>query len=107
MRSRVAGSKPIRALQKESPLYDEVDIRDFYPKYRISTRVVGLPGPMVARDDINKNVVYQMLRNCLRQYERAANDERRITSDSAATGLRGLSIPLYARSAKFFKEQGS
>ena len=52
----------IKALQKDSPLYTEVDIRDFYPKYRISTKAVGLAGPLVTRDDLNDKVVYDMLK---------------------------------------------
>ena len=52
----------IKALQKESPLYTEVDIRDFYPKYHTSTKAVGLSGPLVTRDDMSDGVVYQMLK---------------------------------------------
>jgi TRAP transporter TAXI family solute receptor len=52
----------IQALQQRSPLYLEVDIKNYYPDYPQSARAVGLPGPLVTRDDMNPHVVYQMLK---------------------------------------------
>jgi uncharacterized protein len=96
----------IKALQKESPLYNEVDIRDFYPKYRVSTKAVGLPGPMVTRDDMNEKVVYQLLKIVYSNMGELQKMNEGFTGDSAETGLRGLTIPLHPGSARFFKEQG-
>lgn len=96
----------IKALQKESPLYSEVDIRDFYPKYRISTKAVGLPGPLVTRDDMNEKVVYQMLKIVYSNMDELQKMNEGFTGDSAGTGLRGLTIPLHPGAESFFKEQG-
>ena len=52
----------VQALQKRSPLYVDVDIKTYYPDYPRSARAIGLPGPLVARDDTNPAVVYQMLK---------------------------------------------
>jgi len=94
----------IAALQKESPLYTEVDIRDFYPKYRISTKAVGLAGPLVTRDDTNAEVVYQMLKIVYARMDELQKMNDGFKGDSAATGLRGLTIPLHPGSERFFKE---
>jgi TRAP transporter TAXI family solute receptor len=94
----------IKALQKESPLYTEVDIRDFYPKYRTSTKAVGLPGPLVTRDDMNENVVYQMLKIVYSRMDELQKMNEGFKGDSAGTGLRGLTIPLHRGSERFFKE---
>jgi uncharacterized protein len=94
----------IKALQKESPLYAEVDIRDFYPKYRTSTKAVGLPGPLVTRDDMNENVVYQMLKIVYSRMDELQKMNEGFKGDSAGTGLRGLTIPLHRGSERFFKE---
>lgn len=96
----------INALQKESPLYTEVDIRDFYPKYRISTKAVGLPGPLVTRDDMNEKVVYEMLKIVYSRMDELQKMNEGFKGDSAGTGLRGLTIPLHSGSEKFFKEHG-
>ena len=96
----------IKALQKDSPLYTEVDIRDFYPKYRISTKAVGLAGPLVTRDDMNEKVVYDMLKIVYSRMDELQKMNEGFKGDSAGTGLRGLSIPLHPGSEKFFKEHG-
>ena len=96
----------IKALQKDSPLYTEVDIRDFYPKYRISTKAVGLAGPLVTRDDMNEKVVYDMLKIVYSRMDELQKMNEGFKGDSAGTGLRGLSIPLHSGSEKFFKEHG-
>jgi TRAP transporter TAXI family solute receptor len=96
----------IAALRKESPLYTEVDIRDFYPKYGISTRAVGLSGPLVTRDDMNAEVVYQMLKIVYSRMDELQKMNEGFKGDSAGTGLRGLAIPLHPGSERFFKEQG-
>jgi TRAP transporter TAXI family solute receptor len=96
----------IAALQKVSPLYTEVDIRDFYPQYRISTRAVGLAGPLVTRDDMNAEVVYQLLKIVYARMDELQKMNEGFKGDSAATGLRGLTIPLHPGSERFFKEHG-
>ncbi len=96
----------IKALQKESPLYNEVDIRDFYPKYRVATKAVGLPGPLVTRDDMNEKVVYQMLKIVYSNMDELQKMNEGFTGDSAGTGLRGLTIPLHPGAERFFTEQG-
>jgi TRAP transporter TAXI family solute receptor len=96
----------IKALQKESPLYSEVDIRDFYPKYHISTKAVGLPGPLVTRDDMKEKVVYQMLKIVYSRMDELQKMNEGFEGDSAETGLRGLTIPLHPGSERFFKEHG-
>ena len=96
----------IKALQKDSPLYTEVDIRDFYPKYRISTKAVGLAGPLVTRDDMNEKVVYDMLKIVYSRMDELQKMNEGFKGDSAGTGLRALSIPLHPGSEKFFKEHG-
>jgi TRAP transporter TAXI family solute receptor len=96
----------IAALQKESPLYTEVDIRDFYPKYRISTKAVGLAGPLVTRDDMNADVVYQMLKIVYAKIDELQKMNEGFKGDSVGTGLRGLTIPLHPGSERFFKEEG-
>lgn len=94
----------IAALQKESPRYTEVDIRDFYPKYRTSTKAVGLAGPLVTRDDMNAEVVYQMLKIVYSRMDELQKMNEGFKGDSAATGLRGLAIPLHPGAEKYFRE---
>ena len=96
----------IKALQKESPLYTEVDIRDFYPKYPTSTKAVGLAGPLVTRDDMSDGVVYQMLKIVYSRMDELQKMNDGFKSDSAGTGLRGRAIPLHPGSERFFKEHG-
>ena len=94
----------IKALQQRSPLYVEVDIKNYYPDYSPSARAVGLPGPLVTRDDVNANVIYQMLKIV---YSRMADLQKMndgFRGESPATGLRGQAVPLHAGSEKFFKE---
>jgi TRAP-type uncharacterized transport system substrate-binding protein len=93
----------IKALQKESPLYSEVDIRDFYPKYPISTKAVGLPGPLVTRDDMKEKVVYQMLKIVYFRMDELQKMNEGFKGDSAGTGLRGLPIPLHPGSERFLR----
>jgi TRAP transporter TAXI family solute receptor len=96
----------IKALQQESSLYEEVDIQDFYPKYATSTRAVGLPGPLVTRDDMNAKVVYQMLKIVYSNMDELQKMNEGFKGESAATGLTGLAIPLHPGAEKFFKEHG-
>jgi TRAP-type uncharacterized transport system substrate-binding protein len=93
-------------LQKDSPLYTEVDIRDFYPKYHTSTKAVGLPGPLVTRDDMSDGLVYQMLKIVYSRMDELQKMNDGFKGDSAETGLRGLAIPLHSGSERFFKEHG-
>ena len=96
----------IKALQKESPLYTEVDIRVFFPKYHTSTKAVGLAGPLVTRDDMSDGVVYQMLKIVYSRMDELQKMNDGFKGDSAGTGLRGLAIPLHSGSERFFKEHG-
>jgi len=96
----------IKALQQKSSLYVEVDIRDFYPKYPTSTKAVGLPGPLVTRDDMNAEMVYQMLKIVYSNMDELQKMSEGFKGDAAATGLRGLTIPLHPGAERFFKERG-
>lgn len=96
----------IKALREKSSLYAEVDIRDFYPKYPASTKAVGLPGPLVTRDDMNADVVYQMLKIVYSHMDELQKMNEGFIGDSAATALRGLAIPLHPGSEKYFKDRG-
>ena len=97
----------IEALQKKSSLYTEVDIRDFYPKYATSTKAVGLAGPVVTRDDMSNEVVYQMLKIVYSRMDELQRMNEGFKGDSAGTGLRGLAIPLHGGAERFYKEHGS
>ncbi len=96
----------IRALQQKSSLYEEVDMREFYPKYPTSTRAVGLSGPLVARDDMNAEVVYEMLNIVYSNMDELQTMNEGFKGDAAATGLRGLTIPLHPGAERFFMERG-
>lgn len=99
-------SARIQALQQRSPLYVEVDIKNFYPAYADSVRGVGLPGPLVSRDDMKPDVVYQILKIV---YSRMADLQKMndgFRGESPATGLRGQAIPLHPGAEKFFQELG-
>jgi TRAP transporter TAXI family solute receptor len=96
----------IQALQKRSPLYQEVDVKTYYPAYAKSARAIGLPGPMVARDDANPDVVYQMLKIVYARMGELQKMNDGFRGESPATGLRGLAIPLHPAAEKFFAEAG-
>lgn len=96
----------VQALQKRSPLYVEVDIKTYYPDYPRSARAIGLPGPLVARDDINLGVVYQMLKIVYSRMTELQKMNDGFRGESPATGLRGLAIPLHPGAEKFFSELG-
>jgi TRAP transporter TAXI family solute receptor len=94
----------IQALQKRSPLYLDVDIKTYYPDYPRSARAVGLPGPLVARDDVNPNVVYQILKIVYARMSELQKMNDGFRGESPATGLRGQGIPLHPGAEKFFAE---
>jgi uncharacterized protein len=96
----------IQALQQRSSLYLDVDIKAYYPDYPHSARVVGLPGPLVARDDVNPSVVYQMLKIVYSRMAELQKMNDGFRGESPATGLRGLAIPLHTGAEKFFTEFG-
>ena len=96
----------IQALQKRSPLYLDVDIKTYYPDYPHSARAVGLPGPLVARDDVNPSVVYQMLKIVYSHMGELQKMNDGFNGESPLTGLRGLAIPLHPGAEKFFAESG-
>jgi len=96
----------IQALQKRSSLYQEVDIKTYYPAYGKSARAVGLPGPMVARDDMSAAVVYQVLKIVYAHMGELQKMNDGFRGESPATGLRGLGIPLHPGAEKFFTEAG-
>jgi len=99
-------AEKFKGLQQKSSLYEEVDIQDFYPKYATSTRAVGLPGPLVTRDDMNAKVVYQMLKIVYSNMDELKKMNEGFKGESAATGLRGMAIPLHPGAERFFKESG-
>jgi TRAP transporter TAXI family solute receptor len=96
----------IQALQKRSPLFLDVDIKTYYPAYGRSARAVGLPGPLVTRDDMNPDVVYQILKIVYSRMAELQKMNDGFRGESPATGLRGLGIPLHAGAEKFFAEVG-
>ncbi len=100
-------SARIQALQKRSPLYLDVDIKTYYPDYQQSARAVGLPGPLVARDDVNPSVVYQILKIVYSRMGELQKMNDGFRGESPATGLRGLTIPLHTGAEKFFAEFGA
>lgn len=100
-------SARIQALQKRSPLYLDVDIKTYYPDYHQSARAVGLPGPLVARDDVNPSVVYQILKIVYSRMGELQKMNDGFRGESPATGLRGLAIPLHMGAEKFFAEFGA
>ena len=55
---------------------------------------------------MNEQVVYQLLNIVYSNMSELQKMNEGFTGDSAATGLRGLAIPLHPGSARFFKEQG-
>jgi TRAP-type uncharacterized transport system substrate-binding protein len=97
----------IQALQQRSPLYLEVDIKNYYPDYPQSARAVGLPGPLVTRDDMNPHVVYQMLKIVYSRMGELQKMNDGFNGESPATGLRGQAIPVHAGAEKFFQEFGA
>ena len=97
----------IQALQKRSPLYLDVDIKTYYPDYPRSARAVGLPGPLVTRDDVNPSVVYQMLKIVYSRMGELQKMNDGFRGESPATGLRGRAIPLHPGAEKFFAEFGT
>ena len=100
-------SARIQELQKRSPLYLDVDIKTYYPDYPRSARALGLPGPLVARDDVSPSVVYQMLKIVYSRMAELQKMNDGFRGESPATGLRGLAIPLHAGAEKFFAEFGA
>ena len=96
----------IQALQKRSPLYLDVDIKTYYPAYPHSARAVGLLGPLVARDDVNPSVVYQILKIVYSRMGELQKMNDGFRGESPTTGLRGLAIPLHAGAGKYFAEVG-
>ena len=97
----------IQALQQRSPLYLEVDIKNYYPDYPQSARAVGLPGPLVTRDDMNPQVVYQMLKIVYSRMGELQKMNDGFKGESPKTGLRGQAIPVHAGAEKFFEEFGA
>jgi uncharacterized protein len=97
----------IQALQQRSPLYLEVDIKNYYPDYPQSARAVGLPGPLVTRDDMNPHVVYQMLKIVYSRMGELQKMNDGFNGESPTTGLRGQAIPVHAGAEKFFQEFGA
>jgi TRAP transporter TAXI family solute receptor len=94
----------IQALQKRSPLYLDVDFKTYYPDYPRSARAVGLPGPLVTRDDVNPSVVYQILKIVYARMGELQKMNDGFRGESPATGLRGQAIPLHPGAEKFFAE---
>ena len=81
-----------------------MDIRDYYPDYARSVRAVGLPGPLVTRDDMSPDVVYQMLKIIYSRMIELQKMSDGFRGESPTTGLRGRGIPLHAGAERYFKE---
>ncbi len=96
----------IKALQQRSPLYVEVDLKDYYPIYPTPVNGLGLPGSLVTREDTDPVVVYEMLRIVYSRMEELQRMCEGFNGESPETGLRGLAIPLHEGAEKFFKEAG-
>ena len=96
----------IKALQQRSPLYAEVDLKDYYPIYPTPVSALGLLGPLVTREDTDPVVVYEMLRIVYSRMEELQRMCEGFNGESPETGLRGLAIPLHEGAEKFFKEAG-
>jgi TRAP transporter TAXI family solute receptor len=97
-------SAKVQALQQRSPLYIAVDIKDYYPSYGRSVQALGLPGPLVTRDDMSPDVVYQMLKIVYSRMSELQKMNDGFRGDSTATGLRGRAIPLHPGAERYFKE---
>ena len=97
-------SARVQALQQRSPLFIAVDIKDYYPDYARSVRAVGLPGPLVTRDDMSPDVVYQMLKIIYSRMIELQKMNDGFRGESPTTGLRGRGIPLHAGAERYFKE---
>jgi uncharacterized protein len=97
-------SARVQALQQRSPLYIAVDIKDYYPSYASSVRALGLPGPLVTRDDMSPDVVYQMLKIIYSRMIELQKMNDGFRGESPTTGLRGRAIPLHAGAERYFKE---
>jgi uncharacterized protein len=81
-----------------------VAIRDSFPDYARSVRAVGLPGPLVTRDDMSPDVVYQMLKIIYSRMTELQKMNDGFRGESPTTGLRGRAIPLHAGAERYFKE---
>jgi TRAP transporter TAXI family solute receptor len=97
---------PMKALQTSSPLYVDVDLKDFYPEYPVSTKAVGLPGPLVTRDDMDPGITYELLKIVYSNMTALQKMNDGFRKDSPATGLNGLAIPLHPGAERYFKEAG-
>jgi hypothetical protein len=97
-------SARIQALQQRSPFFVAVDIKDYYPAYGHSVRAVGLPGPLVTRDDMSADVVYQILKIVYSRMNELQKMNDGFRGESPTTGLRGRGIPLHAGAERYFKD---
>src|SRR5262249_50895574 len=89
-------SAKVQALQQRSPLY--------VPSYFRSVPALGLPGPLVTREDMSPDVVYQMLKIVYSRMSELQKMNDGFRGDSTATGLRGRAIPLHPGAERYFKE---
>jgi hypothetical protein len=96
----------IKALQQRSPLYVEVDLKDYYPSYSTPVNALGLPGPLVTREDMDPVVVYEMLQIVYSRMDELQRMSEGFKGETPATGLNGLAIPLHEGAEKYFKEAG-
>jgi len=97
-------SARVQALQQRSPLYIAVDIKDYYPSYVRSVPALGLPGPLVTRDDMSPDVVYQMLKIVYSRMSELQKMNDGFRGESPTTGLRGRAIPLHPGAERYFRE---
>src|SRR5262249_867488 len=97
-------SASVQALQQRSPLYIAVDIKDYYPSYVRSVQALGLPGPLVTRDDMSPDVVYQTLKIVYSRMSELRKMNDGFRGESPTTELRGRAIPLHPGAETYFKE---
>jgi TRAP transporter TAXI family solute receptor len=97
----------MKALRGLSSLYVEVDIKDYYSSYANPAKAIGLPGPLVTRDDAPSQIVYAMLKIVYSHMADLQKMNDGFRNDSPSTGLRGLAIPIHPGAERYFKEVGA
>ncbi|MFQ5539418.1 MAG: TAXI family TRAP transporter solute-binding subunit [Candidatus Binatia bacterium] len=96
----------IKALQQRSPFYVKVELKDYYSIYPTPVNALGLPGPVVTREDMDPDVVYEMLQIVYSHVDELQRMSEGFKGETPETGLNGLAIPLHEGAEKFFKEAG-
>jgi len=98
---------PIEAnrLKKDHPFYVEFPVRaGMYNGLDSDVEVVALKAMLVARDEINSQMVYEMTRAL---FEKAGSiGHAKAKEFSARLATHGVTIPFHPGAARYFKEQG-